>query len=147
MKVELKIDKELDETKIVVYAKELTEDIVNFVNKFQDYDGSKNIIGFLDDKTFILDKNDIESLFAENSKIYARVNNKNYKVKRKLYELEEALEGSSFVRISNNEIANFNKVECLDIKGSSVICLKYKSGEITYVSRRYISKIKKYLDI
>lgn len=147
MKVELKIDKELDETKIVVYAKELTEDIVNFVNKFQDYDGSKNIIGFLDDKTFILDKKDIESLFTENSKIYARVNNKNYKVKRKLYELEEALEGSSFVRISNNEIANFNKVECLDIKGSSVICLKYKSGEITYVSRRYISKIKKYLDI
>jgi DNA-binding LytR/AlgR family response regulator len=147
VKVELKLDKDLDEPKIVVYSNELTNDIMDFVNKLQDYNASKMIIGYLEEKTFILDKNEIESFFTEDSKVYARKGNKKYKIKKKIYELEELLDGTSFVRISNSEIANFNKVDCLDVNGSMVICLKFKSGEITYVSRRYINKIKKYLNI
>lgn len=147
MKVELKLDKQLEETKVIVYANELTDEIVNFVNKLQEYDNSNIIIGFLEDKTFILDKSEIESIFTESSKVYARIEEKKYRLKRKLYEIEGLFEGTSFVRISNTEIANFTKVECLDVRGNSLVCLKYKSGEITYVSRRYISKIKKYLKI
>ena len=64
-----------------------------------------------------------------------------------MFELEELLSDTSFVRISNSEIVNFNKVDCLDVQGRITIVLKFKSGEITYVSRRYIRKIKEYLNI
>ena len=47
MKVELKLDKQLKENKVIVYANELTDEIVNFVNKLQEYDNSNIIIGFL----------------------------------------------------------------------------------------------------
>jgi DNA-binding LytR/AlgR family response regulator len=147
MKVELKIDKTVEEPKIIVCSNEITDDIVDFVNKLQYYNSNKTIIGYLDEKTFILDKNEIENFFTEDSKVYARKGKQKYKIKKKLYELEEILEGTSFIRISNAEIANFDKVECLDIKGTAVVCLKFKSGETTYVSRRYINKIKKYLNI
>ena len=68
-------------------------------------------------------------------------------IKRKLYELEENFKNTSFVRISNSEIVNFNKVKSLDVQGSLSIMLNFKSGEYTYVSRRYIKKIKDFLKI
>ena len=147
MKVELKIDKDIMENKVIVSAKELNEDIINFVNRLKEFDETKIIIGFLEEKTFLLEKNEIESIYTENSRVYARIKDKKYKLKYKLYELEEILKGTSFVRISNSEIANFNKVESMDVKGSSVIILKFKSGQVTYVSRRYVRKIKEYLKI
>lgn len=147
MKVELKLHKNVEETKIVIYAKELNEDLSNLINKLQNLEKKGKYIGYLEDKTYILDKDDIETFYAESNNIYAKVKDKSYKIKQKLYELEEQLKDTSFVRISNSEIANFNKVESLEIQGSTLIILKFQSNQITYVSRRYVSKIKKYLKI
>lgn len=147
MKVELKIDDNIQETKVVVYAKEETQEVSNLISKIKECDDTTKIIGYEDGRTFILKKDEIESIFTEMTKVYARINNEKYQIKMKIYELEELLNGTSFVRISNSEIANFNKVESMEIRGSTLIVLKYKSGQITYVSRRNIKKIKKYLNI
>lgn len=147
MKVELKLDKTIDETKVVIYAKELNNDLSDLVNKLQLLEKKKKLIGYLEDKAYILDKDDIETFYAENNNVYARVRDQNYKIKQKLYELEEQLKETSFIRISHSEIANFNKVESLEIQGSRLIILKFQSNQITYVSRRYVSKIKQYLKV
>ncbi len=147
MKVELKLDKTIDETKVVVYAKELNNDLSDLINKLQLLEKKTKFIGYLKDKTYILNKDDIETFYAENNNVYARVRNQNYKIKQKLYELEGQLKETSFIRISHSEIANFNKVESLEIQGSRLIILKFQSNQITYVSRRYVSKIKQYLKI
>ncbi len=147
MKVELKLDKTIDETKVVIYAKELNNDLSDLINKLQILEKKTKFIGYLKDKTYILDKDDIETFYAENNNVYARVRNQNYKIKQKLYELEGQLKETGFIRISHSEIANFNKVESLEIQGSRVIILKFQSNQITYVSRRYVSKIKQYLKI
>ncbi len=147
MKVELKLDETIDETKVVIYAKELNNDLSDLINKLQFLEKKTKLIGYLKDKTYILDKDDIETFYAENNNIYARVRDQNYKIKQKLYELEEQLKGTSFIRISHSEIANFNKVESLEIQGSRLIILKFQSNQITYVSRRYVSKIKQYLKV
>ncbi len=147
MKVELKLDKTIDETKVVIYAKELNNDLEELINKLQFLEKKAKIIGYLEDKTYILDEDDIETFYAENNNVYARVRNENYKIKQKLYKLEEQLKETSFIRISHSEIANFNKVENLEIQGSRLIILKFQSNQITYVSRRYVSKIKQYLKV
>ena len=147
MNVELKIDKSIKESKVVIYASEATTEITDLVNKLQKYSSNKTIVGQLEDKNYLLDRDEIESFYSEESKIYARANNKIYKVKYKLKELEEMFEHTTFIRISKYEIANFNKVESLDVNANALICLRYKSGEITYVSRRNVKKIKEYLGI
>lgn len=147
MKIELKLDKTIDETKVVIYAKESNDDLRDLISKLQLLEKNTKLIGYLEDKIYILDKDDIETFYAENNNVYARVKNQNYKIKQKLYELEEQLKGSSFIRISHSEIANFNKVENLEIQGSRLIILKFQSKQITYVSRRYVSKIKQYLKV
>ena len=147
MKIEFEIDKNIDETKVVIYAKEMNEEVKKIINKLENNNNSDSIMGLLDDRNYILDLKDIESFFTEDSKVFARKDGKKYRVKKRIFELEELLYNTSFVRISNSEIVNFNKVDSLDIQGRITIILKFKSGEITYVSRRYISKIKKYLNI
>lgn len=147
MKIELKVDKNIDETKVVIYAKEMNEEVKGIMNKLESSNNSESIMGLLDDMNYILDLKDIESFFTEDSKVFARKDSKKYRIKKRIYELEDFLSNTTFVRISNSEIVNFNKVDSLDIQGRITITLKFKSGEITYVSRRYISKIKKYLNI
>jgi len=147
MKVELKLDTTIDETKIVIYAKELNEDVSEWISKLQLLEKKTKFIGYLEEKTYILDKEDIETFYAENNSVYARVKGQNYKIKQKLYELEEQLQETSFIRISHSEIANFDKVESLEIQGSRLIILKFQSNQTTYVSRRYVRKIKQYLKV
>ena len=147
MKIEFEIDKNTDETKVVIYAKQMNEEVKNIMNKLENNNNPESIMGLLDDMNYILDLKDIESFFTEDSKVFARKDSKKYRIKKRIYELEDFLSNTTFVRISNSEIVNFNKVDSLDIQGRITIILKFISGEVTYVSRRYISKIKKYLNI
>ena len=52
-----------------------------------------------------------------------------------------------FLRISNSEIINFDKVKKINTKLLGTICINFKSGYQTYASRRYIKKIKEFLNI
>ena len=57
------------------------------------------------------------------------------------------LDKKAFIRISNSEIINFNKVKNIDFKIIGTIILNFKSGNKAYASRRYIPKIKEFLEI
>ncbi len=83
--------------------------------------------------------------YAEGQKVKAQTVKGIYAVRYRLYELEELLEGQSFVRISNSEIVNAGKIRRLDTSIAGTIHM-YLDGEIeTYVSRRYVSRIKQVL--
>jgi len=147
MEIEFKIDKNINETKVVIYSKEMNEEVKSLMNKLENSNSLETIIGINDDINYILNLEDIESFFTEDSKVYARKGDKKYRIRKRIFELEELLSNTSFIRISNSEIVNFNKVDSLDVQGRITIVLKFKSGKITYVSRRYIRKIKEYLHI
>lgn len=83
--------------------------------------------------------------FAEGQKVKAQTAAGIYAVRYRLYELEEMLEGQGFVRISNSEMVNAAKIKRLDTSMTGTIHM-YLGGEVeTYVSRRYVSKIKQVL--
>lgn len=148
MKVELKIDEKLNETKITISAPSLNEDVkkVNdLLNNSFILNNKMNV--FLEREMFLINLSDIETIYSSNNKVYVKANNNLYTTKYKLYELEEMLCNSTFVRISNSEIVNFDKVEKLNLKLTGTILLFFKSGSETYVSRRYIKKIKEYLNL
>ena len=52
-----------------------------------------------------------------------------------------------FIRISKSEIVNLKMVDSLDLSFIGTICIKLKNGTNTYVSRRYVKKIKQILGI
>ena len=65
-----------------------------------------------------------------------------FTLRLRLYELEERLDKKRFVRISNSEIVNLGKVRGFDLSFSGTIRVSLTNGTSTYVSRRYVSKIK-----
>ena len=64
-----------------------------------------------------------------------------------MYEAEQCLTGRTFVRISNSEVINLKKVKGFDLSFAGTICVSLSNGSVTYVSRRYVSKIKQLLGI
>lgn len=144
--IEINLSKDYLKPKIIINASEMTKELEQIISKIQT-NSSEKIIGYIEDEAFILESNDIENVYTENKKVLARMGNKTYLIKKRIFELENILSEENFVRISNSEIVNFKKVVSIDFKLTGTILLKLKSGTITYTSRRYIKKIKDYLGI
>ena len=146
MQVEIKIDDSCTEPKVIILTDKVTDEINDILNTLS----SKTpevITGFFNDLAEILSPDDIIRIYAESGKTFATVNKKEYIIRRRLYELEEQLTKHSFVRISNSEIINLKKVRNFDLSLSGTICVTLSDGTATYVSRRYVSKIKKVLGL
>lgn len=146
LEVEVKIDEKIPNTKVLIYTKEMNEEIKTLVNKIYTT-AENNLLGYKEDEVYILDIEKIELIYTEDKKVYARTEDDVFILRKRIFELEEMLSEMSFIRISNSEIANFKKVKSINFKLTGTIMLKLESGNKTFVSRRYIKKIREYLSI
>lgn len=146
MKVEFDVDKKYQDTKIIICTNKITKEVQELVEKL-DITSITKIYGYKNDKIFILEENNIETIYSENKKVFIRYERGDvFESKKRIYELENYLP-NRFVRISNSEIVNFDKVENLDFKIVGTIILNFYTKRHTYVSRRYVKKIREYLEI
>lgn len=146
MQIEIKIDSSFTEPKIIVMTSSMTEDVQNIIKKLSEA-SPKIISGSKDEKLEILDQTDLIHIYANSGKVLAVTDKGEYIIRLRLYELEERLKDSQFVRISNSEIINLNKVKSFDLSFTGTICVKLSNDAVTYVSRRYVSKVKKILGV
>ena len=146
MKVKVNIDEKIDEIFIEIYTPSKEDENLRFI--LEDLKMKKSVLNaYSKEKIYLLNINDIYSIYAENKKVYARTKDKKYIVNHRLYELEEILDGNKFVRISNSDIINIYKIENLGASINGMITINFKNGEKEYISRRYLKKVKKILDI
>ena len=124
MKVEIRLDSKLPEPLAVISTAEIT-----------------------DDRAEILSPEDIYRVYAENQKVLAVTDKGTFRLRMRLYQAEEKLAGRKFVRISNSEIINLNRTKNFDLSFAGTIQVKMKNGDTTFVSRRYVSEIKRILGI
>ncbi len=146
MQVEIKIDGSYTEPHIVIMTASVTEDIRNLLEKLSE-EASLVISGSKDGKIEVLEQTDLIRIYANAGKVFAVTGKGEYVLRLRLYEAEERLDARQFVRISNSEIINLKKVDHFDLNFVGTICVKLSNGTVTYVSRRYVSKIKKVLGI
>ena len=149
MKVELNIDPSALETKVLITSREqsrtvdaLYEHITAFGKK-----GLETLTAYRDDMARIVNVADIFRIYTGNQKVYIQTPQDEYTIRRRLYELEAVLDKRQFLRISNSEIVNVKKIQDIDLRITGRICIQFADGSQTYVSRRYIPKIKKCLGI
>ncbi len=146
MQIEIKIDSEFKEPKAVIFTDKVTDEITELVRQLSD-ERSSIIAGFKDGTAELLEHNDIFRIYASNGKVYAETANDTFTLRLRLYEAEQRLDNQIFVRISNSEIINLKKVTNFDLSFVGTICVKLSNGTVTYVSRRYVAKIKQILGI
>ncbi len=146
MNIEVKIDKNYENPQILILTNKMTTELSSMIDKISNIT-QKTLQTYKDQKMYILKQNEIESIYSESKKVYVRCLNEIYSTKNRLYEIENLLDPHSFIRISNSEIINFYNVENIDFKITGTLIFNFKSGNKSYSSRRYIPKIKKFLEI
>lgn len=146
MQIEIKIDKNCIEPKIVIMAQSMTEDVKRIIDLLS-AETPQLLAGFRNDQLEILEPAKVLRLYAQQGKVIAVTESGEYILRQRLYELEEKLEKDGFTRISNSEIINLKKAKNFDLSLAGSICVRLSDGTITYVSRRYVSKIKQLLGI
>ncbi len=146
MQIEINVDENCKELKIIIVTEKVTHEVNNIIKKLSE-DAPQMILGFRDDTATILNEADLYRIYSANGKILAVTDNGEYALRLRLYELEQRLDKRSFVRISNSEIVNLNKIKSFDLSFVGTICINLANSTVSYVSRRYVSKIKQVLGI
>lgn len=146
MKIEVKIESGCDEPKIIIVTDKMTEEINGIVKRLSE-DPPNIIAGVRDGVTEILEQSEIIRVYTAAGKVFAAAEKGEYTLKQRLYELEERLDRTCFTRISNSEIINLKKAKSFDLSAAGTICVSLSNGEKAYVSRRYVSTIKRLLGI
>ena len=146
MQVEVKLDRTAAEPKVIILTSEVTEEVRALADMLSASE-PKLIAGFREDTVTVLDEKDILRIYAANGKVFAVLPEGEYVLRLRLYEAEERLKQRHFVRISNSEIINLKKARSFDLSFTGTICVTLSDGSSTYVSRRYVNKIKEVLGI
>ncbi len=146
MQIEIKLEPECKETTVVITAAQMTDEVQSIVRKLSE-EAPKVLTGFKEDKAKIIEPDEVLRIYASGGKVYVVTSEGEYSVRNRLYEIEERLGGGDFVRISNSEMINLKKVKNFDLSFSGTICVVLCDKTVTYVSRRYVKKIKQILGI
>ncbi len=144
MNVEIKIDGEYTIPKIIIFTAGITEEVEAVVKKLE---SPQTLTGSRGGLFEMIEQSSIIRLYAASGKVFAVTEKGEYTMRLRLYELEARLDTSSFVRISNSEIINLKKAKSFDLSLAGTICVSLSDGSRSYVSRRYVSKIKQTLGI
>ena len=131
MKIEIRIDKNCDEPKVIVVTDKVTDAINEIVTRLSDKP-SQILAGFKDGQAAVLEPEQLYRIYASDGKVY---------------EVEQRLTSRSFARISNSELINLKKVRSFDLSLVGTICVSLSNGAVSYVSRRNVSKIKQLLGL
>ncbi len=146
MDFEIKIDENFKFPKAVVYTDKLTEEVLR-LKSFVLENSDKILLAHLGEKIKILNPSKIYRIYTEDSKVFAESIDKKFQIKKRIYQLEDDLKLKKFVRISNSELINLNLVDSFDLSYSGTISVVMKNKSRTFVSRRYVKKIKETLGI
>lgn len=141
MKIKFDIQKRYQEPEIHIcnHSKdEQTEMLYQTIREMVDssytvYDGQTAVI---------LSVSDIVRIYSHSKRVYVRTGEQEYEIRERLYTLEEELSSKGFVRISNSEIVNIRCISRLDTRHAGTIKMYFRNKDETYVSRRYVAKIK-----
>ncbi|MDL2323848.1 LytTR family transcriptional regulator [Ruminococcaceae bacterium OttesenSCG-928-A16] len=146
MKVEIVLNQTITEPLLVLHTNKLTPELAALMANLAEPQ-SLGLAAYTKTGIVLLNPADILRVYSEGKRVFTKTATNCYLLKMRLYEAEEKLGGNQMVRISSSEIVNFNHVKGLDMSISGTIRLSFNNGEETFVSRRYVSVIKKLLGV
>ena len=147
MKVEIQIDPNLDEPVAVLRVPGLTEEAEALAARLREEAVLQPFTVYRDREAVRVSRSMVLRFYAEDKGVLCQTGTGTFTVRQRLYELEEALAGTRFVRVSNSEIVNLDRVTGLDLTLAGTIKMTLEGGTVCWVSRRYVKKIKQALGL
>lgn len=138
MKYTLIIDKTREE-EITIVAHEKKE-IFDKIEKLVNSDSS-DIIGIEGEDIVILDLNRVACFISDDNNVYALLDNHKYKIKKRLYQIEEILD-LNYIKINQSCIANIKQIAKFKASFNGFLEVIFKNGYKDFVSRRELKNVK-----
>lgn len=133
----------LDDIEVSVACPRIDERVQRIVSALGAFD--RALVGERDGATYRLDVDDVCYAETVDGKTFLYTADAVYQTPLKLYELEERLAGTEFVRASKQMLVNFDHVASIRPALNARLQLMLDNGEAVIVSRQYAPVIKRKL--
>ena len=137
-----------DDLQIIIKGNSSSEKVKKLIDLIGDIETeriSKSLIGKTDEKEYVLAIENIAYFESQSANVYAVSNGQRYKLKSKLFELEQSYGAYGFRRISKSVILNLNYIKYLEVEFSGNYQITTKKDEKMTLSRRYVRSVKNYI--
>lgn len=145
MKVSVELSPEFKEPYAIIYTDRVTEDIQRMIDLLSTKESPITAL-YKEDNIVILKPDEIYMISIEAGDTIIFGENKKFRSRKRLYELEELL-GKQFMQISKRTLVNLKYLDSVEAGFNGTLLLKLKNGCKDYVSRTYLPKFKKYLGL
>lgn len=149
MKINVDIDKKYEEVRVEVQSPDMNNEVTDIMNRLSGNEQKKDetIIGYLEESMVILKVKNIASFATLGNYVMANTDEGSFRIKEKLYYLEERFGTYNFVRISKSALVNLHHIKSIDLHFSGSLIAKLDNGTDEIISRRYVSKVKEAIGI
>lgn len=138
MKFSLVIDKSKEEEVLIVCheKREIFEKIERLVAN-----ESLELTGYENDNIILINLDDVACFISSDNNVYALVNNHKYRIKKRLYQIEEILD-LNYIKINQSCIANIKQIKQFKASFNGFLEVIFKNGYKDFVSRRELKNVK-----
>lgn len=144
VEIEVVLDERYTDPHVTIRTKSNTQQVENIICAIEDVSHSDfpQIAAVKDDAVVFVSQRDIVRVHTEGRKLVIQTESEAYTVKRTLAGLEDVLNASRFLRISQSEIINLYKVKSFDFNLAGTIGVEFDCGIKSWVSRSRVKQIK-----
>ncbi len=147
MKIKIEIDEKLESDEIIIRCRKLNDEVTQVQKAVSEIISERSrIIFYKGEAEYYFPLEEILFFETEDDGISAHTIGDIYRIRHRLYELEEMLPGY-FLRISKSAILNTRKIFAIDRNLSSASIVSFQdTHKQVYVSRRYFKPLKDRLE-
>lgn len=145
MKISININEKHPETEIVINSKSLTPEVEKIIAALRMLDSQ--ITASKDGEAYILDVAKIAYVESVDRKTFVYTKDDCFESKLKLYEIEELLCQSGFLRISKASLVHLKFIRSIRAELDRKLRLTLENGEQIIVSRQYADELKQRLGV
>ncbi len=146
MKVNLFVSRDIDEPYADIHTNELTDNVTKAISILESEDSPDMVAVKKGSDIALLEMEEIFMFRVEDKQVKVYTENKEYLIKKPLYQVEETLSGD-FVRISKTTIVNLKKIERVAPSLKGMMFIELKNGLKDNISRKYLPSFKQALDL
>lgn len=144
MEVELRLEHGRKEPKVVILASEETAEVQRLVERLRQLSLGPVTVRRGGER-LLIPQEAFFRFYTDGKGVSGQTAQESLPVPLRLYELEDYLDRTRFVRISNSEIINLDHVTAIDLSLAGTIRITLGGTVHSYVSRRYVKRIKETL--
>ena len=147
MKITIETPLPGEEVEIIIKMAEISDEVLKTIRHLKDGTGNETMAVYADESIRMIPTGAILYFDATDNRVFAYTKDNCFETKKKLFEIEELLYGTAFLRISKNAIVNIKAIDHLSPEFNGRFIASLKNGEDIIISRGYVPELKKKLGI